>query len=263
MSNKRILYSNVLDSPGVVVTPSSEDPINRMFYAYDRDIGMPAAFANAASCSLIIDQSAVGGLLFDRLIIAGHNFDGMGLILASSPDGIDWSAVLDSWTQVGSDTAQPGQNLINRTQPLAGQPYNFIGLFWSGNGGTIPTMTEVFIGLTYEMERNPSYGNQVRATRDGVKVTDLHGGTEVYYDHWAGLQKRYRLWPLDRAVEAQAANINALDLAWAGKMPFFVEDDYPADTPAWFFARMMKRADEAAKGLSYSAYTIEVLEVLP
>ncbi len=252
MSRKLVLYNNMLDAAGAVVTPSNEDAALKFYYAYDRDIGYPAAFGTAASPSVVIDQGAAGTMVPDRLIISEHNFTGMTLNLKYSPDNVDWSGVADTWTQADG-------SLINRQIAAPGAAKQYWGIFWSGNGSTVPQMTEIFLGPTYQMERNPSYGDQVRGLRDGVLRRDLTGGAVVRYDQWAGLQKKYRKWPLSRATDAMAANINALDAAWAGKRPFWVQDD----DGTWFFAELLQRADQGAKGLGYSEYVIEMLEVLP
>ncbi len=251
MSRKLILYNNMLDAAGAVVTPSDEDPVHKFFYAYDREIGYPAAFGDAVSPSVIINQGA-GAMIPDRLIIAGHNFAGMALALKCSPDNADWSTVVDTWTQADS-------SLINR-QITAPGVRGYWGIFWSGNGSTVPQMTEIFLGPTYQMERDPSYGNgRVSGLRDGVNRCELDGGAPTYYDRWAGVQKRYRKWPLARATDTMAASINSLDAAWAGKRPFWVQDD----DGSWFFAELLKRANQSANGLNYSSFDLEVLEVLP
>jgi hypothetical protein len=252
MSRKRILYDNMLDAPGAVVTPSDENATYKFYYAYDRDNGMPALFGDATSPSVVIDQGASGTMRPDRFIAAGHNWDGFTITIKWSPNNIDWSNVAASWTQMGN-------NLVNVPFDSPDGIKRYWGYSITGNGSTIPQQTEVFLGPTYEMERNPSYGSQVRGTKDGVKRTELDGGGVVYYDRWGGLNKKYRKWPLARATDAMAANINDLDALWAGKKPVFVEDD----DGSWFFAELLKRLDQAVNGLDYSSYELEVLEVLP
>lgn len=248
MSRKRILYTNILETGTVTLGAGTADAEFVLANLYDRDPGVPFKPTAAVTIVIKIDQGASSIQAVDRIMLLG-NLDGMTLDIEHSTDDAAYTPAVPQWVQAGN-------GLVNKTwASLTKRYWRFI----ITTPASVPEIMELFLGLTYELERNPSYGSLARGLRDGNVRTDLDGGCVVFYDKWVGQQKKYRRWPLSRATSAMAANVNALDAACAGKRPFFVEDD----DGTWFFAEQLKRLEESAKGYNYSSYELEVLEVLP
>lgn len=240
-------YKNILETSTVTVSLGTADASYPVYRLWDRDISDMFKITAAETMEIKIDQG-VAPLPIDRLLIpSGHNFAGMTIDLLASDTDSGYAAALTQWTGAAG--------LINK--PLAAPITKRWLKYKITSPGVIPYFAELFLGSTYTWEKAPSRPTGPLEPITNVETRLMADGKPMFCVH--GSPRRQRVYPMTRPSEAQKDNILALNDAWAGSKPFWLEDHLGA----WIYGYLRKPIE--LKEIAYQRYVFvfDFEEILP
>jgi hypothetical protein len=257
-ANKTYHIRVVYQSPGWKVYVLSPDDANysseTLIYSTATDSTGPmyfhANFSSSAGLTYLDDVVAYNASAFevaDRLLIpSGHNLSGETLDLKWSHDGVNYFTAVAQWTGAAGH--------MNKSWTSNSPRY---WKFIVTDPTSAPQLAELFLTSTYEWVRNPA--------RPAGPLDDIfnveHGQTASGQDRFLvhGDEKRQRVYHLPRCGETQKDNTIALNDAWAGSKPFWLEDH----GGNWIYGRLRRPLN--LKEVAHQSYSFDFdfLEVLP
>ena len=205
-------YKNILETSTVSLVTGTQDSAYPLYRLYDRNIGKMFKTTAAVTVTILIDQGASNNLAADRLLIpSGHNLSGMTLDIKWSDNGSAYTAAVAQWVGVAGDINKSWTSITHR--------------YWQfiiTSPASIPQIPELFLTQTYTWERVPSRPTGAFDPVMNVEKKITAGGSPRFCVY--GNPRRQRVYPMTRAGETQKNNILALNDAWAGSKPFWLED---------------------------------------
>jgi len=120
----------------------------------------------------------------------------------------------------------------------------------------IPELTELFLSLTYEWERIPGRPQGPFEDVFNAESQTTASGLERFLVH--GNPKRQRVYKVANAGTTQKTNILALNAAWQGAKPFWLEDH----EGNWIYGRLRKPIELKEEGYNRYSFEFDFVEVL-
>jgi hypothetical protein len=234
----KFVFVNMLENGTVTVT--SEDTGYPAFRLYDRDINLMFKGGSAPTNFYITVDQGTSGIDVNRLIIpAGHNLGGKAIKLQRSTDNFGSSVIdVDSWTQADSSMIVRGF-----TQPATTR-------YWRLNittGGAVPQLSEIFLGLDYEVE-SPTFGGKV-GVKHNVERVETDAGV-AYFVEKGSRRATYRYrW----AAIGNSDKSKIQALVENGIKPFFLYDT----AGSWVVVELVEDHIEF-EPISYGNWAVEI-----
>ena len=204
-------HLNILESSTVTSTPSAATsyPVYRL---YDRHIGRMYIAGSAASTTIHVDQGGSTIQEVDKLIIpAGHNLHGLLCTLSYSDNDSAWT-VHKQWSQNGSA-------IIEEAFTAATHRYWRLVITSPSSAVQIP---ELFLTKAYTWERNPESLDRGVYPVFNVERREDAAGRPRFVEF--GNSRRARKYELYKVHDNDNTALLALNIAWAGKKPFYLKD---------------------------------------
>ncbi|MDA8082272.1 MAG: hypothetical protein M0024_01275 [Nitrospiraceae bacterium] len=239
-------YQNILETSTVTLATGAEDAAYPLWRLSDRDIGLMFKAQAAVTLTVKIVQ---GATLYpvDRLLIpGGHNLSGMVSDIKWSDDDITYTAAVAQWVSAAGD-------IDKSWAPLTKKYWKLI----LTSPGVIPSFAELFLTSTYTWEKNPPRPTGEFDPVFNVERLQSRGGQVRFITH--GQAKRQRTYTMRSCGQAQRANLEALNNAWAGSKPFWLYDH----EGTLIYGELRKPI--ALKEIYYQGYpfVFDFLEVIP
>lgn len=205
----KVGFVNLLENATVTVTSEASGyPAYRL---YDRIFGRTWKATSAATQVLRADQGADGDLEINGLVIpAGHNLSGCTLQWTHSEDNATWVAV-GHWIQ--NDNLQ----IVKACAGIVRRYWRLEIL----NAVSPPQVGELYLTYLHTLSAQPRvpihYGKKRFVTRNESPSGD---------PHFMGLgrSRRVREYYIPAMEEDDLAVWQAVDDAWDGRNPIFIED---------------------------------------